>query len=193
MKSEFKEFSELKEFDPRNFYHVFVDSGERITLEDIYNNIAAIKLNKAVPEKIVTQFDVAKNLAVYSCFVYSFHEPAKMQAYSTLEFALKDVSMEKNQKSKWLKWMLKKSLKLGLITEKSFTRNVSKEQFLEMVDIVVYFRNNMAHGTSTLIDDSPEMLRLCSNIINELYKNKELVKIAKVKLIEKPQKNTKDK
>ncbi len=194
MKSEFKELSKLKEFDARNSYFGNVDENgfHALTLEVFYNNIAAIKLNKAVPEKIVTQFDVAKNLAVYSCFVYRFHEPAKMHAYSTLEFALKDILGAKNKGS--LRKMIKSSIELGLITKNGFTNYSNTDDFLKTLPkSISFFRNHSAHGSSALSNDSRRVLVLCSNLINELYKNKELVKIAKVKPIKKPQKNTKEK
>jgi hypothetical protein len=178
MNTEFKNFLELKELDERNFYYGYESENgfQQITLKEFYEQIANIKLDEIVPEKIVTQFDIAKNLSVYSCFVYRFHQPAKMHAYSTVELALKDI-FDVEGKSKGFKKMIKNSIKLKLINDidfKSFenTDGVCKR----ILEFMPYFRNTMAHGNSNLINDSPMQLMICRDFINQLYKNKGLIK-----------------
>jgi hypothetical protein len=47
-------------------------------------------LHKGVPQDIATQFEVARNLMLYSYFVFEFQTQAEFQAYAALEFALRE-------------------------------------------------------------------------------------------------------
>lgn len=60
-----------------------------VRIEHLHLKIDELRLNKNVPEDIVIQFETAKNLFLYSYFVYRFHHIADLQAIATLELALK--------------------------------------------------------------------------------------------------------
>jgi hypothetical protein len=47
-------------------------------------------LHQGVPERVQTQFEVARNLMLYSYFVFEFQTQAELQAYAALEFALRE-------------------------------------------------------------------------------------------------------
>jgi hypothetical protein len=72
------------------------------TIQTLYSLIERIRLNKKVPEEVLNHFEIARNLALYSWFVYPFNVVAAMYAYSTLEMALKQkvgkkrISLEKS-------------------------------------------------------------------------------------------------
>jgi hypothetical protein len=78
---EFKPFSEI--FEPSPQRKIF-----KLTLEEHYDDIKEINLYDNVSERIRQYFDTARNLALYSWFVYSFTPVADFQAYACLEFAL---------------------------------------------------------------------------------------------------------
>ncbi|HYG35621.1 MAG TPA: hypothetical protein VEC99_12595 [Clostridia bacterium] len=59
-----------------------------IQLEDLHKRMSELNLNSTVPEAVRTGFDTARNLFLYSWFVYRFQTVAELQAYATLEFAL---------------------------------------------------------------------------------------------------------
>jgi hypothetical protein len=59
------------------------------TIEDHYSVIKNFNLDNTVPEEIYTHFETARNLLLYAWFVYRFIPVAEMQAYSSLEFALR--------------------------------------------------------------------------------------------------------
>src|SRR6266404_3995847 len=96
---EVDEIEKLKSLDdvsqPDDRYRNRVDldhSTGRITettIESIYRLIEPIRLNEKVPDDVRSHFEIARNLALYSWFVYSFNVVAAMQAYSCLEMALK--------------------------------------------------------------------------------------------------------
>lgn len=49
------------------------------------SGVAIITLSDSVPKEIVSQFNIARNLAVYSWFSYSFHQVSEMKAFSAVE------------------------------------------------------------------------------------------------------------
>jgi hypothetical protein len=59
----------------------------QMTVGSIYSVVEPIRLNDTVPEDVRSHFEVARNLAVYSWFVYPFHEVAVMHAMASLEMA----------------------------------------------------------------------------------------------------------
>ncbi len=46
-------------------------------------------LNESVPDDVRCHFETARNLALYSWFVYSFNVVGAMHAFSSLEMALR--------------------------------------------------------------------------------------------------------
>lgn len=77
-----KALSEILEPDPRQKY--FMGS-----LEEIHRNLLNISLSESVPIAIRQQFETAKNLSLYSWFVYRFHQVAELAAFTTFEMALR--------------------------------------------------------------------------------------------------------
>lgn len=59
------------------------------TLDDLHAELSSINLHSGVPAEIRQHFETAKNVALYTWFVYRFHQVAEMQAYSSLEMALR--------------------------------------------------------------------------------------------------------
>lgn len=103
------------------------------TVESIYRRIEPIQLNENVPEDVRSHFEIARNLALYSWFVYSF-VVAAMQAYSSLEMALK-------RKTGKERISLKKTLAQALIG-----RNLESGLGppIDTSDAVAYLRNDLS-------------------------------------------------
>lgn len=59
------------------------------TIGSIYDLIQPISLESNVPDEVRSHFETAKNLALYSWFVYSFNVVAAMHAFASLEMALR--------------------------------------------------------------------------------------------------------
>ena len=87
-----KSFDDILQVDDRNQIFVSVDrvTGERrrVTREDRYNMISEYGLHEGVPDKVATQYDVARDLYIYAWFEYRFYNVAEIQALMALEFAL---------------------------------------------------------------------------------------------------------
>lgn len=62
---------------------------KEVKIDILQAELAILKLNDNVPEGIAIQFETAKNLFLYSYFVYRFHHIADLQAIATLELSLK--------------------------------------------------------------------------------------------------------
>jgi hypothetical protein len=77
--------------DPRSSgYEVLGAQGFRPkALQDQHEAVAEITLHAGVPSAVVTKFETAKNLNLFSWFVYRFHSAARSHAYECLELALK--------------------------------------------------------------------------------------------------------
>ena len=88
-----KSLAELCQVDIHNTYTVNVDprTGEvsRLTVEDHYSRIEQYELHGQVPDKIATQYDVARNLYLYAWFEYRFFNVAEANALNVLELAMK--------------------------------------------------------------------------------------------------------
>lgn len=57
-------------------------------LEAIHSALSGIVLHADVPLDVRQLFETAKNLSLYSWFVYRFHQPAELIALSAMEMAL---------------------------------------------------------------------------------------------------------
>src|ERR1700676_1547152 len=125
-----KQLSEVPEPDPR---HAQLGIG----LAGIHASLTVLVLADRVPVNVRQLFETAKNVALYSWFVYRFHQVAELVAYSALEMALKERAgfveragpntrrprglkrlLEKAKKEGWLKGELFPSFRM-LATERA--------------------------------------------------------------------------
>lgn len=60
-----------------------------LTLEDLHADLAAITLNESVPAQVRQLFETAKDLCLYSWYVYDFHSIADLTGFLALEAALR--------------------------------------------------------------------------------------------------------
>jgi len=87
-----KPLDSIGEPDPRNAGQIpdFLGGGER-KVDSFHERISKYVLDKPIPVEIRVQFETAKNLYLYSWFVFRFFNVAEHQAYITLELGLKDL------------------------------------------------------------------------------------------------------
>ena len=96
--------------------------------------VAQCVLHQGVPEKVRIQFEIAKNLFLYSWYVYRFVMVAQRQAFTTLEFALKIKFGYINKKKGWgpgLKKMIERAINEGLIKQEGFREGRRRSQEIE--------------------------------------------------------------
>ena len=185
-----KLFDEIHERDSRQKYFAVTnrETGEHrpITLYDRYHAVEQITLSKRVPDRIREHFDTARNLLVYSWFVYRFIPVAELHAYASLEYALK----ERNGASeKGLRRLLELAVERGWIKDSSFnhfqqdvedaaegrivSENLDSSDVQDyckiLVDMLPYLRNEIAHGSSFLHPNRLTTLAICADLINQLF------------------------
>jgi hypothetical protein len=59
-------------------------------MEELHSAVSLIDLPACAPPSVSKQFQVARNLLLYSWFVYEFATVAELYAYSTVELALRE-------------------------------------------------------------------------------------------------------
>ncbi len=175
-----KKLEEITLPDKRNTFFVIVNqqTGERkkYGVEDFYGEIKLIELHEVVPEDIRSQFNVARNLSLYTWFCYSFHNVSTLKAYSTVEMALR-IILDKPEKDKPSLWkMMREAVNKHLIKDKHFghimeqSLDSQSKPFVEVLpDVIAYLRNLEAHGSTALGPWSVMVLRICADIINQLF------------------------
>lgn len=166
-------YSEISEPDLRNTLWVKSD-GTKLTLQEYYQMVERIELRTSVPEEIHSQWNVTRNVWLYSWHVYSFHQVAEMKAFSVLELALKT----KLGKPKWmLHRCLKEAVQQGYFNKDDFVFSnglnnpMSNEEYVNgLLHHLPNMRNRHAHEGTILHPDSMLHLGLCADLINQLFK-----------------------
>ena len=135
-----------------------------------YKELYSISLNEMVPDEVVSQFNIARNLALYSWFCYPFHQISELKAFSTLEFALKI----KYPKIRGLANLIKAALEEGLLNDYGFSHievNPAdpNEYTRDLRRLIPKMRNNLAHGSNKLAPVSLLTLSVCSDFINQVF------------------------
>jgi len=128
----------------------------RTTIESIYVLVEEIELGAGVPDEVRSHFEIARNLAVYSWFVYSFNVVAGMQALASLEMAVRkktNATKNNNFYDQLDRVFPGRELAPTLTLRKGITK----------------LRNDLAHGSSTMHGQGVSTLCFCADLINELY------------------------
>src|SRR6266852_5874182 len=103
---QFKFLSEVCQPDIRYRARVDLDKTtgtvSETTIKSIYDLIQPIALGAKVPDEVRSHFETAKNLALYSWFVYSFNVVAAMHAFASLEMAVRTKTGDKKSPFKQL-------------------------------------------------------------------------------------------
>ena len=175
-----KKLEEVTLPDNRNTFFVIINqqTGERreYGVEDLYGEIKLIELHEVAPEDIRSQFNVARNLSLYTWFCYSFHNVSTLKAYSTVEMALR-IRLDKPEKDKTsLRKMMREAVDKGLIKDRHVghimeqSLDSQSKPFVEVLpDAIAYLRNLDAHGSTAHVPWSVIVLRICADIINQLF------------------------
>ena len=172
---EFKAIHEITEPDERNRFFVTQDPeggcSRPLELNDVYDDVAAITLESFVPEDVISQFNVARNLCVYSWYSYSFYQIAEGKSFATIEQALK---IKLDAKKGGLSNLLQKAVAKGLIKDRGFSHVVTSDDdptkySRALAKTLPKLRNELAHGSRTLHPGSISSLRIAADLINQLF------------------------
>jgi hypothetical protein len=116
--------------DPRSTMFVKVDRRNGtcrvMELADHHEQISGYVLHGGVPEDIVLQFETARNVYLYSWFVYRFYPVAEHQSLACLELALRERLKEEIRTGKikgkrpTLRPLLNYAIEHGLVKNEGF-------------------------------------------------------------------------
>lgn len=190
---EFKSFDEIVAPDPRSAAWIIVDAatGARraYALHDVHDALAKLTLSPQVPDHIQHCFLTARHLALYGWFVYRFAMVAQLQAYTALEFALRErLGHTEDERPPGLKKLFAKAVAAQLVHEDQIRDwpghriDLDRDGFpyqpgswlRDLPERLAYFRNDLAHGTFTLNPDGGRTLRVVADVINQLYPASEI-------------------
>lgn len=103
-------------------------------LDDRHAALKSIVLNEAVPIEVRQLFETAKNLSLYSWFVYRFHQVSELIAFSALEMALRERYLKENHNAPRNRLGLYKLLQFakseGWITNDGFPSSYERAKYL---------------------------------------------------------------
>jgi len=161
-----KKLDEIMAPDSRTTSFVIVnrETGQKreFGISDLHEQVELIKLDEAVPEEVRSEFNVARNLCLYSWYCYAFHNVACLKAYSTIEMALRIRLGKSEEAISSLRSMLEEALAKGFLTDKL------------LPETIPYLRNLAAHGNPMNAPWSASMLHRCAETLNELFAESKL-------------------
>jgi hypothetical protein len=153
--------------------HALLDqiTGTHFSLQILHAQLDAMTLIPATPEEIRSQFNVARNLALYTWFSYSLNPIVQLKTYILIEHALKLRLGHDN----WpLPKLIRKAISRGLVCDEGFSHlaNVeagSTKYVRNMIDVLPKLRNQAAHGSNMLSQHAVSHLQICTDWINQIY------------------------
>lgn len=170
MSRDFKRLDQLTQIDET---HVLLGqvTGRTLDLGLLYRAVESIELDPAVPEDIRGQFDVARNMALYSYFFYALAPEVQLKTFTVVELALRRRAGD--EKGKMLRALLKRAVLEGWIRDSGF-RHIEKPladnpYCHSLVESLPALRNNSAHGSTNLTPDTVWYLECCADLVNQLF------------------------
>lgn len=167
---EFKSLNELMEMDRKHKLMGGV-TGSLPSLERMHKCLASEVLNEEVPDEIKGQFNVAKNMAIYSYFFYALASEVHLKTYTIIEHALR--LRVKSNKRMMLKALINHAVSQRWISDAGFRHitspSSSNEWCKSMVDAIPNLRNSQAHGSSMLVGDCLHHISSCTDFVNQLF------------------------
>lgn len=167
---DFKRFDEITQMDDRHRLMGLL-TGAPISLECIYKYLEQEKLHTNVPEEVKNQFNVLKNMALYTYFSYSLAPEVNFKTYTLFELSLR--LKIKPEKRMMLRQLLNHAVTQQLISDKGFRhiKSPSKNNkwCKSLPKLLPDLRNPKAHGSTSLTGDCLTNISICVDFINQLF------------------------
>ncbi|MGA4604230.1 hypothetical protein [Pseudoalteromonas maricaloris] len=175
---ELKKLGELTKMDEKHELMGMV-CGSVPSLEKMHSYLSKEVLNGEVPDEIKSQFNVAKNMALYSYFFYALAPEVHLKTYSVIEHALRIKTNPK--RLMMLKALMKHALAQGWVSDMGFRHiknpSVDNEWSKSMIDVIPSLRNSKAHGSKLLVGDCLHHISCCADYINQLFPQKTMKRL----------------
>jgi HEPN domain-containing protein len=168
-----------------------------LTLKDFFDDAESIKLHEGVPEEVRSHFQTARNLIIYSWFYYPFNVTAELCAYTSVEFALRRKAGSTKGRPSFRK-LLKMAVAENWISDAGFPHVCLKHEYIQsynaesppefqqpqsplaqeycktLIRAMPNLRNSLAHGHPFLHPSGAATVRICAELINQLFVKQEL-------------------
>lgn len=191
----FKPLSEVLESNAYSKMLVTVntETGEKFParIDEFHNAIQKFELNGNPPDDVRKHFDLARNLFLYTWFVYGFSTPAIGQAHASVEMALREkfktLGMEVPRHPNLTK-LLRAAIENGWIKDGGFPhlftdeepefpfkkveRNPDGTDYCQLLlETMPGLRNSLAHGKNMVMTPGMALmpLNVCGRIIDQLF------------------------
>lgn len=166
----FKSLEELTNLDEK-YRLIGGICGSLPNLEKMHDYLSKEILNEEVPDEIKGQFNVAKNMALYSYFFYALAPEVQLKTYTVIEHALRVKTNPK--KPMMLKELINHAVSQRWVTDPGFrhieTQDSVNEWCKKMVEVIPILRNSKAHGSSMLVGDCLRHISSCADFVNQLF------------------------
>ena len=116
-----KRIEDIQKPDERNLMWGSLATGEPVTINDRYVEIASIHVNQTAPEQVRSYFVTIQNVCLYAWFSYDFYALVVFLTFTLIEMALKLRFPRKGRDRRTLQPLLREAIKQKLINEKAFT------------------------------------------------------------------------
>lgn len=130
-----------------------------MTIDSLYEELEKIEVHDTVPESVRSHFATAKNLVLYSWFVYPFNMAAALHAFASLEMAVKEKTG--NRKTSFRKQLDK------VFEGRKLSGGMGPP--IDLSIVISKLRNDLAHGSPTTHGLGLMFVDRCAALINELY------------------------
>lgn len=166
----FKSIEELTQIDRKHLH--FVDhNGEHLDLDWLHKTLSKEVLNEEVPDEIKGQFNVARNMALFTYYLYALAPEVHLKTYTVIEYALRLKIKPQSRMS--LAKMINHAVAQRWICDAGFrhleTDEPSNEWCKRLVEIIPHLRNEKAHGSSMLVPDCLHYISVCTDFLNQLF------------------------
>jgi hypothetical protein len=157
---------QINRADERQRAFAHPETLEPIAFDQHYADVESITLSTTTPFEVIEAFDRARNAWLYSRFVYELSSLAEMQAYATLEMALRiRLGIKGGKRTPGLSKLLEMAIEQGLI--------IDPQAHLKggIAFTISKLRNIWQHGTDNLLTPSMalETIQLSAQLINQLF------------------------
>jgi len=142
----FKSYDEITCIDKQ---HLFLHKmgGKKIELASYHQSIQGIQLHAGVPQTVRGQFDIARNMALYSYFFYALGAEVQLKAYNVIEHALR---IKCNRQDLMLRQLLNLANEKNWLRDSGFRHldnpDESNKYSKSLSKILPELRNESAHG-----------------------------------------------
>lgn len=170
---EFKKFDDILVIDKLHTNLASI-SGRIIDLEKWHKVLDGIQLIDSAPDPIKGQFNVLRNMAIYTYFHYALAPEVCLKAYTLIEYGLR-IKVNSNN-IKMLHALLKVAIENEWITDKGF-RHLNNPQdgnqyCQSLSKVLPSLRNKQAHGSTMLDPWCLTSITICADLINQIFSEK---------------------